>query len=83
MLTRQTIFTGQVDASGSTVELVDTNALATGVIDAVDDIYLRSGANAAGALTLNGNLTTSSPTGQVLFAKQCGGKSIGGSGHDK
>ena len=71
-------FVGQVDASGTTVELVDANALDTGVIDAVDDIYLRSGATGAGALTLNGNLTTTSPTGQVLLQSDSGVTQVAG-----
>ena len=65
-------FVGQVDASGTTVELVDRNALTVGTIAAVDDIYLRSGDNGTGALRLNGNLTTSLAGGQILLQSDNG-----------
>jgi hypothetical protein len=60
-------FVGQVDAIGTTVELVDRNALTVGDITSVDDIYLRAGDGDSGALTINGNLTTNQATGQVLL----------------
>ena len=65
-------FTGVVTANASTVEIVDRNALTTGLITAVDDIYLRSGATDAGALTLNGDLTTSDAMGQTLLQSDSG-----------
>ena len=65
-------FVGQVAATGTTVEIVDSNALLVGVVTAVDDIFLRSGDNGAGSLTLNGNLTTTSPAGQVLLQSDSG-----------
>ena len=71
-------FMDTVTASGSTVELVDRNALTTGVIDAVNDIYLRSGATDSGALTLNGNLTTTAPTGQILLQSDSGATQANG-----
>ena len=65
-------FVGQVTATGSTIELVDSNALNVGVINAVDDIFLRSGAIGAGALSLNGSLTTSAAAGQILLQSNSG-----------
>ena len=60
-------FMGEVAATANTVELVDINGLQTGIITAVDDIYLRAGAGGSGALELNGDLTTTDPMGQVLL----------------
>ena len=67
-------FQGEVTASGSTVELVDINDLTVGVITATDDIFLRAGDVAAGALTLNGNLTAT----QILLQADSGITQAGG-----
>ena len=65
-------FMGEVTATGMTVELVDRNSLTTGLIDAVDDIFLRSGATESGSLILNGNVVTSAIDGQVLLQSDSG-----------
>ncbi|MFK7767220.1 MAG: hypothetical protein AB8B55_08355 [Mariniblastus sp.] len=65
-------FVGEVTGNGTTVEIVDRNALIVGDINAVDDIFLRSGATESGSLTLNGNLTTAVAGGQVLLQSDTG-----------
>ncbi len=65
-------FVGAVNSSGTTIEIVDRNALTVTTISATDDIFLRSGDGAAGALTLNGNLTTTALTGQILLQSDTG-----------
>ena len=65
-------FVGEVSGIGTTVEFVDRNAMSVGDITAVDDIYLRSGATESGVLTLNGDLTTTALTGQILLQSDTG-----------
>jgi len=65
-------FDGTVTASGTTVEIVDLNALIAGVISADNDIFLGAGAGGTGGLTLAGDLTTSDPAGQVLLQSSAG-----------
>ena len=65
-------FMGTVTAQGSTVEIVDRNALTVGDIMATSDIFLRSGAVEAGLLQLNGNLQTTAADGQVLLQSDSG-----------
>ena len=60
-------FTGAVDASATTVELVDVDGLRTGTITSIDNIFLRSGTGGLGGLTVAGNLTTTSASGQAKF----------------
>ena len=71
-------FVGTVDASGSTVEIVDVNALTTGVISAVDDVFLRAGTGGTGGLTLTGNVTTTDALGQTLLQSSNGVAQTGG-----
>ena len=65
-------FVGQVDATGTTIELVDRNALTVGDIGTdpgTVDVYLRSGATESGVLTLNGDIFASD---QVLLQSDSG-----------
>ena len=65
-------FVGLVTATGSTIEIVDSNGLTAGNISAVNNIFLRSGNGGTGALTLEGNLTTTAVNGQVLLQSDSG-----------
>ena len=71
-------FQGVVDAVGSTVELVDANALSVNQITASDDIRLQSGAVTSGGLTISGNLRTLSVGGQTLLQSSDGVAQTGG-----
>ena len=65
---------GRIVADGSTVEIVDVNDLEVGGITAVEDVFLRAGDTglSSGTLTLDGNVTTSDPAGQVLLQSDGG-----------
>ena len=65
-------FVGLVTAAGRIVEIADANDLNTGVITATDRIFLRSGDNGTGAITLDGNLTVTAANGEVLLQSDSG-----------
>ena len=71
-------FSGTFNASGTTVEVVDSNGLTAGVIASVNDVFLQAGAGGSGTLNLSDNITTTDAAGQVLLQAASGVTQTGG-----